>query len=223
MPYEKILELVEAKQLDITTVSLAKITADFVEYTRTLEDRQVSPSLLADFVAVAAKLLLIKSKTLLPSLELTEEEERDVKELEERLKFYKEIKIAATQLNQLWQSPQRCFSRPPTILTAGFYPPKNLSSQQLLNTFRLIASSWEKIIKETKAAKATFISVESKIKEILARFTTTANQKLNALTSNQSRDEIIAIFLAILHLSRGNQIKTKQDKLFGEITIEHTI
>jgi len=219
MPYEKILELVEARQLDITSVSLAKVTADFVEYTRSLEEHKVNPGLLADFVAVAAKLLLIKSKTLLPSLKLTEEEERDVKELETRLKFYKEMKVAAAHLDNLWQANQRCFSRPSTISTVGFFPPNKFSPTQLLDAFRLIADGWEKIIRETATAKATFVSVESKIKEILMRFTIVASHKFNNLISSQSRDETIAIFLAVLHLLKGDKIKAKQSRVFGEITL----
>ena len=106
MPYDKILELVEAKQLDITTVSLAEITGDFIKQ---IPD---DPQFLADFVVVAAKLILIKSKALLPSLQLTEEEEGDIKELEERLKLYKTFKSASENIKKLWDKSSSSVSRP---------------------------------------------------------------------------------------------------------------
>ena len=78
-PIEKLLELIEEKKMEITDLNLAEVTADFLNYLKTLVN--VDSRVLADFVVVASRLLLIKSKALLPSLELTEEEEQDISDL----------------------------------------------------------------------------------------------------------------------------------------------
>ena len=101
-PMEKLLELIEAKKLDITRISLAEVTADFLKYIHSLtktdktqtgaEDFSVSqrsvgvsprlvgvsPRVLADFLVVASQLILIKSKAILPDVELSEEEEESI-------------------------------------------------------------------------------------------------------------------------------------------------
>ena len=78
-PLEKLLELIEAKELEITLINLAQVTGDFLEYLKALDEKSKHPSVLADFIVVASRLLLIKSKAILPSLALTEEEETDIK------------------------------------------------------------------------------------------------------------------------------------------------
>jgi len=79
-PLNKLLELIEARKLEITALNLAEVTEDFINYIRSLE-KGADPEILADFIVVASRLILIKSKTLLPSLELTEEEEGEIKDL----------------------------------------------------------------------------------------------------------------------------------------------
>src|SRR3989338_1435977 len=90
-PLDKLLELIEGKKLEITKVNLAEVTADFVAYIKTIDN--LHPKFLADFVAIASKLILIKSHTLLPSLLLSKEEEVEMRDLEDRLRLYKEFKM----------------------------------------------------------------------------------------------------------------------------------
>ena len=73
-PLDKLLELVEAKKMEVTEISLAEVTADFLDYLKKLEAENVSQTLLADFLVIASKLIFIKSKILLPSLFAGEEE-----------------------------------------------------------------------------------------------------------------------------------------------------
>lgn len=231
MPYDKILELVEAKQLDITTINLANITGDFIKYVQGLEESDESkanPRILADFVSVAAKLLLIKSKTLLPSLQLTEEEETDTKELEERLKVYKEFKAAANHIGQLRGKNNRCharlcFASPRLLAAAGFavfYMPKKLAAIQILSAIKYLAANSPKIESlEKQEIKFKIISIKDKIKEILIRLTGTDRQPFNQLVSQKSRGEVVATFLAILHLLGDKIIQAEQNNSFSEINI----
>ncbi|HOB90128.1 MAG TPA: segregation/condensation protein A, partial [Candidatus Colwellbacteria bacterium] len=122
-PLQKLLELIEERKLEITELSLAEITGEFLDYVHKMGEAE--PKVLADFVSVAARLLLIKSKSLIPNLELTTEEEESIVDLEERLKLYKELKSAEKNVAVFWKSEKRSFSRD---FAAGsrfvvFYPP----------------------------------------------------------------------------------------------------
>src|SRR3989344_2344019 len=131
-PLEKLLELIEARELEITLINLGKVTGDFLDYLKSLSEESKHPSVLADFVVVASRLLLIKSKAILPSLELTEEEETDIKDLESRLKIYKEFKSAAIAMNALWDKNRHSYGRELfSNLPRVFYPSKNLTIQAL--------------------------------------------------------------------------------------------
>ncbi len=134
-PLDKLLELIEDEKLGINEVSLAKVTDGFLRYLEDLKSAigvadpgpdaygeggdpaasslfRADLRLLADFVAVASRLIFLKSKYLLPGLELTEEEEADIKDLEARLRIYQELKPAIRILNTLWHESHRSYSRP---------------------------------------------------------------------------------------------------------------
>ena len=83
-------DLIEKRKLQINTIGLSSITEDFISHIEKLENSPVYE--IADFVQIASILILIKSKSLLPILEYTEEENIDVLELEKRMVLYKYIK-----------------------------------------------------------------------------------------------------------------------------------
>ena len=89
-PLEHLLNLVEARKLFINEVSLAQVTNDYLEYVRSLPHYSLSD--ITGFIVVAATLILIKSKSLLPSLELTDDESKNITDLETRLKLYQKAK-----------------------------------------------------------------------------------------------------------------------------------
>ena len=85
-PFGLLLNLIEKRKLFINDVSLSAVTEEYLEYVNKLGG--LSPAEVSSFVLVASTLLLIKSKSLLPNLDLTTEEEGDIKNLEERLRLY---------------------------------------------------------------------------------------------------------------------------------------
>ena len=137
-PLEKLLQLIEEREFQITAISLADVTTDFIEYAKTLES-DAHPKIVADFIVVASRLMLIKSKVLIPSLEFTQEEERDVRDLELRLQLYKDFKSASAVFGVAWKNNSTIFSRPFLIgATALFCPPKTLSPASLRYAWSLI-------------------------------------------------------------------------------------
>ena len=103
-PLDVLLELIEKEKMDISDISLTRVTGQFLEYIRSVQEKD--PHHISDFLVVAAKLVLIKSKTLLPFLEVSAEEEAEMTDLKEKLESYKKVKEVARA-----QTPYRVSSR----------------------------------------------------------------------------------------------------------------
>lgn len=223
-PIEKLLELTQARQMDITQVALSDVTADFLEYLNKLkaqEGRAAPNRLIADFVLIASKLLLLKSKVLLPDLLITAEEESDIRDLETRVKLYKEIKEASRLIEKVWNGSGRSFSRelylnkPPV-----FYPPKDLDQKVLVAILERLTLTLKKEIAEEEMPKAKMISITEKVKELLERMTGNEELSLHGMTKEKERGEIIAVFLAILHLIRDHLVDFEQAEPHGDVIIK---
>jgi len=221
-PLDKLLELIETKKLEITKVSLASVTADFLEYLEELKkesSEEEYPSTLADFLLVASRLLLIKSKALLPSLELTEEEEMDIKDLEERLKLYQELKKTQEHIKQKWSPAPSMFAR--EFLTSHdviFYPPSDISSNMMHESLHSLIEQFKKVIRPQETIKTEMINLKEKIEEIVKRITNTPIS-FKKLSSSGNKGELVVIFLAVLHLVHQRIIDVTQNGHFEEITV----
>ncbi len=99
-PLTLLLDLIERRKLHISNVSLSAVADEFIEYTRSFENFPIGDS--ADFILIASTLLLIKSKSLLPNLELSEEEKVSIEDLENRLAQYKKHKELAAKLGEMF-------------------------------------------------------------------------------------------------------------------------
>lgn len=220
-PIEKLFELIEEKKMEITDLNLAEITADFLRYLQSLN--QSNPRLIADFVVVAARLILIKSKALLPTLELTSEEETDINDLKVRLERYREFKQAIVDFKKLWENGNFSVSRP---LFAGlppiFYPAKNLDVKVLKETLEKIFAVFTADEFESQTIENSLIKLEEKIDEIIHKISDSKNNNIlgfNQLSKEKSKTEIIVLFLAVLHLLRDQLIKVEQNGKFSDIII----
>ena len=99
-PLDVLLSMIEKRKLSISDISLAKVADDYVEYVRSQTDFPLSDS--ASFILIASTLVLIKSKSLLPTLSLSEEEEKNIDDLEARLTLHQEYKQKAEVLKKLF-------------------------------------------------------------------------------------------------------------------------
>jgi segregation and condensation protein A len=222
-PLEKLLQLIEERKLAVNEISLAAVTDDFLKYLEQLPT--VSPSLLADFLTVASRLVLIKSKSLLPELPLTEEEEHDIRDLEHRLELYRELKAAEKHVHALWRSGHRAASRP-YLFHAGslppvFHPGQGLNPEALAAAFAQVYAAIEKITMETETIYETIVSLEEKMQEIVARMATMPQSSLHGLSGGRSRMEIVSVFLAILHLAREGRVALAQAEQFSDIIVSN--
>ncbi len=219
-PIEKLLELIESRKLDITRVSLSEVTADFLVYVKSLT--QIDPRTLSDFLVVAARLVLIKSKALLPTLPLSEEEEEDIHDLERRLEIYKHFKNASKQVVSLWTNSRVSYGR--ELLDFSdvhvFYPSENINQNALYEALHKLLNNLNKFTEVNRVAiKNTIISLESKMEELIRIFNNTTGQsKFSDFAKNKA--EAIVIFLAILHLIKDRFLQVEQESQFSDIIMK---
>lgn len=219
-PIEKLLELVEEKKLEITTINLAKVTGDFLIYFQKVREEgdDVKP-ILADFLVVVSRLLLIKSKVLIPDLELTEEEEEDIRDLEFRLKIYKELGRAKRIIAGMWREKPLSVKREPFATEKPvFYPPKSINPDDLKETLKRMVALLEKTLIPKEKIKQEMVNLKDKIEHILKKITSIP-LGLKTFHETGSRGELVVLFIAVLHLVKDNMLHVIQEGHFSEIHI----
>jgi segregation and condensation protein A len=218
-PLDLLLQLTERRELDITTVSLAQVADLYLAYVRSLE--AIDPYDLADFIAVAAKLLLIKSTVLLPRppRRLEDDEVEDPTDLTERLREYQAIKRAAVELREREEAGLRSYPRLAPLAPPPIPPRREVGvPSDLIRAFERLARLAIERQPEEVVAREPF-SISEKM--TLLRERTGRGERLSflALLGGRSRGEIVATFLAVLELIRLGEIDVRQDDRFGDIAI----
>lgn len=232
-PIEKLLELIEEKKLEITDLSLAEITADFLNYLQTLQTRINTDKnadlhgydgtrIIADFVVIASQLLLIKSKSLLPDLKLTADEEESIKDLEGRLNFYRDFKPAMNYIKKLAGEKNVKISRPLFFCRPEvFYPSPDITIKNLLKSAEKVFEALREMPEEQKIERS-LVTLEEKVEEIIGRLKEfqASSFKFQEMFKDKPRSEVVVLFLALLHLLSGQMISVKQNEGFSDIMIE---
>ncbi len=216
-PLGLLLQLVEGEKLEITEISLSQVTE---EYLSCLKSGQIPEEELADFLVIAAKLLLIKSRCLLPDLEA----ETEGLGLEEQLRMYKEFVEAAKQIEAMIKKKHFAFFRlaPLKPEEIGFFAPKGLKVGKLASVFEEILARLNPFLDLPRATLEKTISIKEKIKQIeemLVGLKQVGFKQL--LKSVKTRTEIIVCFLALLELIKQRTVVVRQEEMFEEIVIQN--
>ncbi len=210
-PLDLLLSLIEREKLDITTVSLAQIADQYLKYLST--EKQVTLENLSAFLSVASRLLLIKSRALLPVLTFTEEEEESVDDLEWRLRQYRLFRDAAVTLGTLFSSRNEAYARESfSESQVVFYPPKNLSAEDLARHFRSLLEDIpvqeempEKIVEQVVSLEERIIHLQNHLTERME----TSFAEFSGSARNKT--DIIVSFLALLELIKQCFLIAEQD------------
>jgi segregation and condensation protein A len=217
-PLHALLQMIEAEKLDISEISLAKVTDG---YLRMLEENpELPPEELADFLVIASKLLLIKSKLLLPFL-YPEEAEEDGQTLEEQLRIYKAYLDASKTVEKMAAGRRFLYVHDKLPKTdIGFSPPKRLTTDQMRELFLAVAKRLEPVVKTEKRAVDRTVSLHEKIEQIRSLFKRAERVSFKALMkSSRSRMEVIVSFLALLELVKQKNVAVTQSGQFDDISI----
>ncbi|MFH0969303.1 MAG: segregation/condensation protein A [Patescibacteria group bacterium] len=219
-PMELLLELIEGQKMDIAEVSLAKVADQYLEYIEQKKD--ISLENLADFLTVASRLILIKSRTLLPTLEFSEEEEKEIKDLEKQLSEYKKFKEISTALGKLANSKRVSFAREEfSGMKSFFYPPENINVYDLKKYFARILDEIPIFEKLEEEMVREVITIEEKINHLQNFIREKIETSFSELVSaSEDKIEVIISFLAMLEMVKQKIINVEQDKLFDNIKMK---
>ncbi len=228
-PLDLLLTLIEKRKLFINDISLAKVTDEYIQFVNRLGEYSLSDR--TQFIYIASTLLLVKAKSLLPTLNLTEEEQSDVKDLERRLKELEMMRRASETIQKLFGA-QYIFPRGgfdgnfKTEIPELFVPSKDLSLSSLTDAISRVLTSLPK--KAPTAPKVTVrktISLEEMIGRLTDRIKTAVKMSFREFSGHtkvnkEERVHVIVSFLAMLELVKQGVLDAHQEGLFDEIHME---
>ncbi len=234
-PLDLLLHLIEKNKVNIYDIPIVTITEQYLEYVNNMEEEDLD--VMSEFLVMAATLIKIKSKMLLPNDEDVEDDEEDPREeLVRRLLEYKMYKYAASELKDLELEGNKSFFKKATI------PAEVKNVKQEVDPFELISkadidlqklneifkSVMRKQVDKVDPIRSKFkeiereeISLEEKMAEVREQVRGLEGINFRTLLEMQaSKMNVIVTFLAILELMKIGAITIKQEEIFGEIVID---
>lgn len=218
-PLDLLLQLVEKRKLFINEIALAEVTDDYIEYVNTLKDFPTAD--IAHFILVASTLLLIKSKSLLPVLSLTEEEKNDVEDLERRLKLYQRFRELSVHIESRFGT-HISFERPNALKRdIGFAPSEDFSKEGIIEGIKRILTNLPKPTHIPKKVVQKVISLEEMITSLTTRIQKGIKTSFKDFAKGHvQKVDVIVSFLAMLELVKQGIIAVEQREHFGDIEME---
>lgn len=219
-PFELVLDLIEKRKLLVNEISLAEVTDDFIQLVRSQAQFPMEDA--TNFIAVAATLLLIKSKSLIPDLELSQEEEEGMEDLTRRLALYEKTREAARELSKL-------FGRQVTIAAGErepepvFAPAQDMTLTGLADALRLALMALEKTEARPEVRVKPTVTIEEMMDSLLKRVQGALTLSFKEFSGDrQEKVEVIVSFLALLELVKQGAVEAAQQARFGDITLSNT-
>ena len=229
-PLDLLISLIEERKLLVNDIALATVTDEYVARISALGELPLGEA--SEFVALAATLLLIKSRSLLPSLPLTEEEDADIKELEYRLLLYQIIRDGARKLQPSLGGPVLWEGIPPQP-SPIFVPHAGITIGALREAAHRMLSEFPKPLALSSVAVKKAVTLEETIERLAGRVSSAisvsfhefagalAGQEGKPVAHDRARKyEIVVSFLALLELVKRGILKATQGEHFGDITVE---
>lgn len=226
-PFDLLLELIERRKLFINEISLSKVTDDFIAY---IESKQSGPDgefpmgESASFILVAATLILIKSKSLLPTLELSNEEQGDIKSLENRLAIYKRIREASATVQKHFGETPLFAPQHRNFLETVFSPGRegSLTRDTLFGAIQKVIAQIPKVEKLPEVVVKKVVSLEVMIENLTKRVQQSLKMSFRDFSAGNKGEKInvIVSFLAMLELVKRGIIRAEQRGTFDDIEME---
>ncbi len=219
-PLDLLLSLIEKEKLDITEVSLKKVTDQFLEHIKDLEE--IEADNLADFLVLASQLILIKSRALLPDLDIEDEEEISAEDLAIRLREYKRFKEQSEKINEIYKNNKISFEQEFCLQkNNAFAPGKSLKLESLNIAMKSIVLSISKFKDLAQKTVRQTISIKERIADLQKIISTQVKLEFkNIIKNSQNRMEAVVSFLALLELVKRQIVNVNQDEIFGDILLK---
>jgi len=218
-PMDLLLSLIEKRKLLINDVSLAKVTDDFISHLQNREAYPIKDT--SDFLLIASTLLLIKSRSLIPSLNLTEEEKTDVRDLELKLKIYKKIKELSFYIKNNF-GKQIIFFPNARKAEPVFSPSPTMNKENISKAIFEVIKNLPKFDVKPKLKVTKVISLEEMITNLTKRVQSSLKMSFKDFSGigKAEKVNVIISFLAMLELVKQGIIEVNQKDKFEDIHME---
>ncbi len=218
-PLELLLSLIEKRKLFINDISLSKVADEYIEHIKKLGEYSIEES--SDFILIASTLILIKSKSLLPNLELTTEEQGNIENLEKRLKLYKIYKESGQKISEIF-GEKIIYQSQGRKIDPVFMPDDSMNPSNILDSIKKLIEAIPKIEQTTKASIKKVISLEEMVDNLSVRIKSALKMSFRDFAGAHKGEKVNVIvgFLAMLELVKQGTINANQNTNFSDIEME---
>lgn len=228
-PLELLLSLIEKRKLLINDIALADVADEYMEHVRTLS--QFPTREVAQFVLVASTLVLIKSRSLLPEFNLTQEEEGDIQNLQDRLRLYQRARELSVHVKERFGA-HILFPREETTLPFEpvFAPHASITASRLYEALKGVVARLPKAEKLQKTVVEKIMSLEEMMDRLTGRIKQALSMRFSDFAKAHAQDgtterevkvNTIVSFLAMLELVKQGMLAAKQHATFSDIEMEN--
>jgi len=217
-PLELLLELIEKRKLLVNDISIASVTDEYMAQVAQLEQQNIKE--ISQFIALASTLLLIKSRSLLPVLELTKEEEESIDNLEERLKRYQIYRDAGKAVAETFGF-NVMYSRSYSKQTEPLFITDSYTEKDTL-----AAAIWDVIqelpkkVEPPKVRVRKIISLDEMMDTLRERVERQMRLSFKEFTKSSKKPDVIVGFLAVLEMVKQGSVLVEQAGRFDDIEIK---
>lgn len=232
-PFDLLLHLIKKNKMDINNIEIYKITNQYLRYLD--EMKEMDLEITSEFIVIAATLIEIKSKSLLPKIKVETENEEDIeKKLKLKLIEYKQIKSVSNFFKERYINSGEIYSKKPEIIEEEITPHnnedifKNLTLIDLYNIYNNILDTYHLKQNNTNVVQKKIYTdrykVEDKMNELLDRFNNSDVVEFRTIiTESESKLETVVTFLALLELIKLRVIIAYQEGNFEEILMKRRV
>ncbi len=217
-PMDLLMHLIEKNKIDIYDIPIACLTDQYMQYLKCFKEFNIEVA--SEFLVMAATLLQIKSRILLPKQPkaIAEEDGEDPRqELIERLLEYRRFKEVSGILDDLAEKQGKYFYREPSCLPIHHLPPENVSVNLLIEAFRTVLAANEEV-ETVSIVRREHYSVRNKMKYIKDLIETGGCVLFtDAFVQAGTKEELITTFLALLELMKLKKVIIRQEQSFAPI------
>ena len=220
-PMELLMHLIDKNKIDIYDIPIASLTEQYIEYLDRY--RSFNIEVTSGFIIMAATLLQIKSRMLLPRPPKVKDDEDEIdprQELVERILEYRRFKEVSGIMEEMQQAQEKKLAREPMDIPIRHLAPRRLSLAELVDAFaNVIALRQELRLPSVLVAHEEY-TVEEKMAELTSRLHKNGGRlKFQEAFHGCSRSELVTVFLAVLELIKLQSVTVYQQSQYGEIEI----
>lgn len=232
-PLDLLLNMIEKRKLFINDISLSKVADDYIEHVKKIGELPMNQT--AHFILIASTLLLIKSRSLLPQIDLTVEEEASISDLENRLIVYKRFKELSVKVAKIFGKKKIFSKNPSKNIPTVFSPESSMTVMNIVLSAKNIIENLPKHEMLPKTVVDKIVSLETMIERLTEKIQNslklnfsdfakgqghTQNRGARHMANGEDKKNIIVSFLAVLELVKQGIISVTQNNMVDEIEIE---